>query len=153
MSKVEVTYRYKCDHLGCTVEYIGETGKTFEDRCKDNLRTPSPIHNHTNTMDNPIKLDNFSIMDRESQGVTRTIKEAMCIRVNNPSLKGNLGKCQLPHLWDEVLQDTLALCLKWYPLHPFSCLTWAPSSTHHGGTHILLVSMILSVLPFTPTRP
>ena len=27
-----VTYRYKCHHPGCTVEYIGETGRTFEDR-------------------------------------------------------------------------------------------------------------------------
>ena len=27
--------RYKCDHLGCTVEYIGETGRTFVDTYKE----------------------------------------------------------------------------------------------------------------------
>ena len=25
----EDTYRHKCDHLGCKMEYIGETGRTF----------------------------------------------------------------------------------------------------------------------------
>ena len=88
---------------------IYETGKTFGDRQKEHLRAHSPIHNHTSTMGHPIKLDNFFIMDKESQGVSRTIQEAMFIRVNNPSLNRNLGKDQLPHLWDEVLQDVQTL--------------------------------------------
>ena len=78
-------YRYKCDHLGCTVEYIGKTGRTFEDRYKEHLRAPSPIYDHANNTDHSILLDNFSIVDRKSQGVTMTIKEAMFIRVNDPS--------------------------------------------------------------------
>ena len=35
--------------------------------------------------------------------MTRLIREAMLIRVNDPSLNRNIGKCQLPHMWDEVL--------------------------------------------------
>ena len=50
-----------------------------------------------------IKLDTFSIMDRESQGVTRKIREVMFIRVNDRSLNRNLGEYQLPHIWDDVL--------------------------------------------------
>ena len=48
-------------------------------------------------------LDNFSIVGWEDQGITRTIKEAILIRVNDPSLNRNIGKFQLPHIWDEVL--------------------------------------------------
>ena len=76
-------YRFKCDHLGCTVEYISETGRTFGDRYKEHLRAPSPIYKHANVMGHSIKLDSSSIVDREPQGITRTKKEAMFIRVND----------------------------------------------------------------------
>ena len=51
-------------------------------------------------------------MDMESQGITRTIKEAMCIQVTDPSLNSNLGKYQLPHIWDGMLKDIPALHLQ-----------------------------------------
>ena len=35
-----------------------------------------------------------------------SLKEALYIRVNDPSLKRNVGKYHLPHLWDEVLVNT-----------------------------------------------
>ena len=65
-------------------------------------------------------------MDRETQGLTRNIKEAMYIKVNDPSLNRNLGKFQLPQVWDQVLKDTPSLQLKQHkpplvsaiPLHP-----------------------------------
>ena len=85
-SKGRVIYRYKGDHPGYTVDYISKTGRTFGDEYKEHLRDHSPIHDHTNTTGHPIKLDNFSIMDMESQCVTRTLKEVMFIRVNDPSL-------------------------------------------------------------------
>ena len=91
-SKGGVIYRYKGDHLGCTVENIGKTGRTFGDRYKEHLRAPFPILDHTNTTGHTIKLENISIVDREPQGVTGTIKEAMFIRVNDPFLNRNLGK-------------------------------------------------------------
>ena len=52
------------------------------------------------------------IIHKEAQGTTRNIKEAMYIRANDPSLNRNLGKYQLPHVWDQVLIDTPALKLK-----------------------------------------
>ena len=110
-SKGSVIYRYKCHHTGCTVEYIGETGRTFGEKYKKHLRAPFSIYDHANTTGHSIQLDNFSIVDRESLGFLRTIK-AMFIRVNDPPLNRNLGKYQLTHSWDEVLQDTLALHLQ-----------------------------------------
>ena len=40
------------------------------------------------------------------------VKEAIYIRVNNPSLNKNIGKYHLPHIWDEVLSNITALKLK-----------------------------------------
>ena len=38
--------------------------------------------------------------------MARAIKEAMYIRVNNPTLNKNIGKYNLQHLWDRVLHST-----------------------------------------------
>ena len=53
-----------------------------------------------------------SIVGREEQNLMRDIKEALYIRVNNPSLNRNIGKYNLPHIWDEVLYNTSELKLK-----------------------------------------
>ena len=52
-----------------------------------------------------INMESFSIVGREAQGVTSTIKEAMFIRVNDPYLNRNLGKYQLPHIWDHIWDE------------------------------------------------
>ena len=54
----------------------------------------------------------FSIVGREDQNLIRAIKEAIYIRVNNPSLNRNIGKYHLPHIWDEVLLNISELKLK-----------------------------------------
>ena len=41
-NKGGVIYRYNCDHVGCTVEYIGETGRTFGDRYKEHFKSSLP---------------------------------------------------------------------------------------------------------------
>ena len=59
------------------MEYIEETGRNFGERYKEHLRVPCPIFNHSQTKGYLIKLETFSIVDRESQVITRTIKEDM----------------------------------------------------------------------------
>ena len=39
----------------------------------------------------PTTMENFSIVGREDQNLIRTIKEALYIGVNNPSLNKNIG--------------------------------------------------------------
>ena len=51
-------------------------------------------------------------LGREDLNLMRTIKEALYIRVNDPSLNKNVGKYHLPHVWDEVLFNTSELKLK-----------------------------------------
>ena len=65
------------------------------------MREPCPILDHHIT-GHELSLNNFSIVGREDQNIARTIKEAILIRVNDPSLNRNIGKFQLPHIWDEV---------------------------------------------------
>ena len=79
---------------------------------KEHLRVPSSIYQHSQTMGHPVNVECFTIMDMEAHGVTRIIKEAMFIWVDDPLLNSNLGKYQLPHIWDEVMQETQPLYLR-----------------------------------------
>ena len=72
----------------------------------------SSIMDHQNTTGCEVSLDNFSIVGREDISIARNIKEAIFIRVNDPSLNRNIGKFQLPHIWDEVLAGLPELHLK-----------------------------------------
>ena len=103
MKKSGVTYRYKCDRVECDEEYIGESSRTFGERFKENPKATSPIFDHYNTTGHKISIENFGIVRRKDQNLTRTIKEALYIRVNDPSLNRDIGKYHLPHIWDEVL--------------------------------------------------
>ena len=107
-----VIYRYQCDRVDCDEEYIGESSRTFGERFKEHLKPPSPIYDHSNISGHNVTINNFSIVGREDLNQMRTIKEALCIRVNDPSLNRNVGKYHLPHIWDDVLFNTLELKLK-----------------------------------------
>ena len=102
--KSSVIYWFRCDRIDCEDEYTGESSRTFGERYKEHLKAPSPIFEHQNNTDHTTSVENFKIIGREGHNITRTIKEAMCIRVNNPTLNKNIGKCNLPHLWDRVLK-------------------------------------------------
>ena len=96
----------------CPEEYIGESGRVFGDRIKEHLKAPSPIQQHSSSTGHTLSPDCFTIRHREAQGTYRNIKEVMFIHVSDPSLNRNLGKYQLPHIWDNILQDMPALQLK-----------------------------------------
>ena len=66
---------FKCPNWDFPEEYIGESGRTIGDRLKEYLRTPSPIHQHSQTTEQPVNLECYTIVDRESQDVTRNIRK------------------------------------------------------------------------------
>ena len=82
---------------------------------KEHQKSPSPIHDYCNISGHKADINNFSIIGREDQNLTRAIKEALFIRVNDPSLNRNIGKYHLPHIWDEVLHKTTKLKLNHWP--------------------------------------
>ena len=94
---------YSCGRIDCEEEYIGESGRTFGERFKEHLKAQSPIFGHQNSSGYDTTMENFEIIDREENSLARTIKESMYIRVSNPTLNRNIGKYNLPHIWDRVL--------------------------------------------------
>ena len=110
--KSGIIYRFKCHRVDCDDEFIGESSRTFGERFKEHLKAPSPIYYHQNITGHYTTTENFSIVQKEDQNLIRAIKEAIYIRVNNPSLNRNIGKYHLPHIWDEVLINIPELKLK-----------------------------------------
>ena len=93
--KSRLIYSYQCPHLDCNEKYIGETFRTIRERWKEHLKQPSPIHRHAWTTGHSIENNSFNIIGRDDQGQARTIKEAIYIRVNNPTINQNIEKVQL----------------------------------------------------------
>ena len=79
-----VIYHYQCPHIECSSSYIGESGRSLGDRVKEHLKAPSPIHLHSTTTGHPLDPNQFNIIHKEVQSQSRTIKEAMFIRVQDP---------------------------------------------------------------------
>ena len=99
--KSSVIYRYQYGELACD-EYIGETSRTLGERYREHLKESSPVHVYTIQSGHKSTPDSFNILGREDQGLTRTIMEAIYIRVNNPTLNRNIGKFNLNHIWDNL---------------------------------------------------
>ena len=110
--KSGIIYRFKCHRVDCDDEYIGDSSRTFGERFKKHIKAPSPIYDHQNITGHDTTIENFIIVGREDQNLIRAIKEAIYIRVNNPSLNRNIGKYYLPHIWDELLINIPELKIK-----------------------------------------
>ena len=100
-----VIYHYQCSAIDCGDEYIGETSRTMGEQCREHMREPFPIQAHRQLTGHQTTMHNFNILGREGQDLTRLIKEAIFIRVNNPTLKRNrssnlvifgIGSCLAP---------------------------------------------------------
>ena len=107
-----IIYWYRWGRTHGDDEYIGESARTFEERFKEHLKAPSPIYEHDNATGHKTTVESFKIIGREGHGISRTIKEAIYIRVNNPTLNRNVGKYNLQHIWDKVLFATPELKIK-----------------------------------------
>ena len=107
-----IIYHYKCPQIHWPSSYIGESGRSLGERVKEHLKAPSPIHLHSTTTGHPMDPEQFSIVHKEVNNHSRTIKEAMFIQVQDPILNRNLGKYQLPHIWDHLLLASPALQCK-----------------------------------------
>ena len=85
---------------------LEETSKTLGERYKEHLREPSHIHVYIQQRGHNTTDTSFNFIGREDQGLAKTIKESIYIRVNNPTLNHNTGKYNHSHIWDSVLFNT-----------------------------------------------
>ena len=67
---------------------------------------PSPIYIHESITGHSTSVEDFSILGREDNHFTRSIKESIYIKVNSHTLNKNIGKYILPHIWDRFLLTT-----------------------------------------------
>ena len=104
--KSGIIYSFQCNYIACNEEYIGETKSILGERCKEHLKQPSPIHAHIQQTGHNTTDISFNIIGREDQGLARTIKESIYIRVNIPTLNQNIGKYNLSHIWDRAFFNT-----------------------------------------------
>ena len=104
-----IIYHYKCPQINCPSTYIGESGRCLGERVKEHFKAPSPIHLHSTTTGHPMDSEQFSIVHKEVNSQSRTIKEAMFIWVQDPTLNRNLEKYQLPHKWEHLLMTSPTL--------------------------------------------
>ena len=93
-------------------EYIDESVKAFGERLKDHFRVLLQfmliLKLQVLTSIWAISL----IMGRESHNLTRTINEAIYIRINDTFLNRKIWKYHLLHIWNEVLFNILDLKLR-----------------------------------------
>ena len=70
----------------------------FGERYRENLKIPSPTFDHQNNTGHTTTVENFRIIGREGNNMARAIKDAIYVRLNNPTLNKNTGKYNLPHI-------------------------------------------------------
>ena len=171
-SQTGIIYHYKCPHINCPSAYIGESGRSLGERVKEHFKAPYPIHLHSTTTGHPMDSEQFSIVHKEVNNHFMTIKEAMFICVQDPTLNRNLGKYQLLHIWDHLLCASPTLQHKPSSLpappphlsHPYWFCTSSighntvpptPHCSFRQGAHISLVSIHArsNTIPNTPQTP
>ena len=74
--KSGVMHRHRFDRVECYKEYIDESIGTFGEGLKEHHKAPSPTYEHFSITGHHTSLDNFSIVRRESQTLSKTHKSS-----------------------------------------------------------------------------
>ena len=87
---------------------IGETERSLKARFLEHRRpssTSSEVsqHIHIESPGHYIDLEKVKILDREQRWFERGVKEAIYIRINQPTLNKDGGRYKLPNAYDPVL--------------------------------------------------
>ena len=86
INQTGIIYYYQCPKIHYPSAYMGESGRSLGERVKEHFKAPSPIHLHSTTTGLPMDPEQFSIVHKEVNSHSRTIKEAMFIWVQDPTL-------------------------------------------------------------------
>ena len=105
-------YLVKCEGDNgseCQHSYIGETERNLRARVAEHLRPSSSNsevsrHIHRDAPSHKVTPGNVKILSRDEKWLDRGIKEAIHIRIHQPTLNRDAGRHQLPHIWDSLLR-------------------------------------------------
>ena len=98
----DVVHQWTCTNENCSSSYIGKSSRFLESRVKEhsNLST-SAIFQHCTTLNYPkANISQFEIIDQDRKQVSR---EAIHIRRNNPAPNWNIGKLNIPKIFNQIL--------------------------------------------------
>ena len=97
-----VVYQWICANENCNSSYIGESSRYLESRVKEhNASSNSATFQHCQTHNHPkANISQFKIIDQDRKQVSR---EAIHIRRNNPALNHNIGKLNIPKIFNQIL--------------------------------------------------
>ena len=73
-NQTDIIYHYKCPQINCPHAYLGESGRSLEERVKEHFEAPSPIHLHSTTTGHPMDHELFNIVHKEVNSHSRTIR-------------------------------------------------------------------------------
>ena len=98
----DVVYQWTCPTENCSSTYIGESSRCLESRVKEHsTSSTSTIFQHSTTCNHPkADISQFKILDQDRKQVSR---EAIHIRRNNPALNCNIGKMNIPKIFNQIL--------------------------------------------------
>ena len=101
----DVVYQWTCPEENCNSSYIGESSRCLESRVKEH-NTSSTRTRFQHSMTNKhtkADISQFTIIDQDRKQVSREAREAIHIRKNNSALNCNIGKMNIPKIFNLVL--------------------------------------------------
>ena len=101
LKKCGMVYHIHCEQ--CDKDYIGETSRSLETRVKEHLsRNSSAVHEHCKLTGHSVDSSKTKVLATESNTFKRRIREAIEIRLRNPSLNRDNG-FELARIYDTIL--------------------------------------------------
>ena len=100
---------YKIHCNDCEASYIGETERSLKTRFMEHRR-PSSVtsevsrHIHTDQPGHSISIEDTKVLTVEPRWHERGIKEAINIRIHQPSLNRDGGRSNLSPVWTNLLR-------------------------------------------------
>ena len=106
-TELGVVYQLTCAEDGCDWSYVGESGRTLEERRREHRRNVqnidverSEVARHVHDFQHQVDFMNMSVLDRERLWKKRIIKEAIWSRKLSSS---NRTKFSISHQWSSCL--------------------------------------------------
>ena len=101
-------YHIACSE--CDASYIGETERSLKARFQEHRRPSSTTsevsrHIHVDQPEHSVDMDKTRILAVEPRWFERGVKEAIYIRLNNPTLNKDGGRYNLPPVWNNLLKS------------------------------------------------
>ena len=98
-----MVYQWTCPEENCNFSYNGKSSRCLETRVKEhNTSSTSTIFQHSITHNHPkADISQFTIIDQDRMQLSREAREV--IRRNNPVLNYNIGKMNIPKIFNHIL--------------------------------------------------